>query len=806
MHRRSIQPHQLPTALDDYPEAAVLSLDCFDTLLWRNVHQPDDVFADLVAGGISAGQRILGERRARTEARLDHDRHEVAIGEIYRATLPNGSETVRAEAIGRELAAEARHCFPFRPTVALMEAAKARGLKVIIVSDTYLDNAQLTELLRAAAGEDVLALIDRIFCSSDYGKPKAGGLFVDVLAELGVKPGQILHLGDNPVADFDAPTALDIFALHLLQFDERTRERLRLETVGATVFDSAIRHDVPAYQPHRAGLSIAQPMLADPTDAIGYAALGPVFYGFARWLREEAAEIEARTGKAVRMLFLLRDGHLPHLVFDAISPDVSVARGEISRLTSSAATLHDADAVLRYAKVAVKAGYPVDYTLARLLFPKGEADRIERGLPKGDKKGDALLRHLKRPQTVSVITRRSREFCNRMVEHVRGATGIQPGETLMMVDLGYNGTVQNRVQSVLAEALGVEIAGRYLLLRENEVSGLDKKGFIDSRHYDDRALDTLGSAVAVIEQLSTVSQGSVIDYQPDGTPIRRDYTISDTQSQIRDQVQAACVQFARDVDGASHRRPASDDIAWRHGASSALIRLMFLPTREELAVLDRFDHDINLGTDAHVRLFDPEVADRELKRRGPFYLKHSDRMYLPAELRGQGFPLTLTAMASWRLQLDLQHSEFSDREIALPVMIADGRDLSESVVRATPTHEGYFVAAIPVGEGRFAIGVQFAKLYDWLQVEAVWFTPSSTILNPRSTHSTRDLDAGYHLEGMEEVAPGLLKCTEQAGFMLVPPPASAIPLVLHIAFRPIAARAKTEGASVPAHGEAVLAR
>jgi FMN phosphatase YigB (HAD superfamily) len=807
MHRRSIQPHQLPTALDDFPEAGVLSLDCFDTLLWRNVHQPDDVFADLVAGGISAGQRILGERRARTEARLDHDRYEVSFEEIYRATLPNGSDVVRTEAINRELAAEMRHCFPFRPTVALMEEAKARGLKVIIVSDTYLDNAQLTELLRAAAGEDVLALIDRIFCSSDYGKPKAAGLFVDVLADLGVDPGKILHLGDNPVADFDAPTSLGIGALHLVQFDERTRERLRLETVGATVFDSAIRHDVPAYQPHRAGLSIAQPLLTDPTDALGYAALGPVFYGFARWIREEAAEIEARTGKPVHMLFLLRDGHLPHLAFEAIAPEFPrVARGEISRLTSSAATLHETDAVLRYAKVAVKAGYPVDYTLSRLLFPKREADRIARGLPKNEKKGDALLRHLKRPQTVAVIARRSREFCDRMVEHVRAATGIQPGETLMMVDLGYNGTVQNRVHKVLAEGLGIEIAGRYLLLRENEVSGLDKKGFIDSRHYDDRALDTLGSAVAVIEQLSTVSQGSVIDYQADGTPIRHDYTISDTQSQIRDRVQAACVQFARDVAGASHRRPESDDLAWRHGASAALIRLMFLPTEEELAVLDRFDHDINLGTDAHVRLFDPEVADRELKRRGPFYLKHSDRMYLPAELRGQGFPLTLTAMASWRLQLDLQHSEFSDRQVALPVMIADGRALSESVVRATPTHEGYFVAAIPVGEGRFAIGAQFAKLYEWLQIEAVWFTPSATILNPRSTHSSRDLEATYHLEGIEEVAPGLLKCTEEAGFMLVPPPNSAVPLVLHIAFRPIAARAKTQAEPARAIGQAALAQ
>jgi hypothetical protein len=368
----------------------------------------------------------------------------------------------------------------------------------------------------------------------------------------------------------------------------------------------------------------------------------------------------------------------------------------------------------------------------------------------------------------------------------------------MLVDLGYNGTVQNRVDGLLSEALGVHVAGRYLMLRENEISGLDKKGFIDNRSYDDRALDTIGSAVAVIEQLATVNQGSVIDYEADGTPIRRENHISTEQSRIRDRVQAACVQFARDCASASHRRPNSDDVAWNYGAAASLIRLMFVPTRPELDVLESFDHDINLGTDASVKLFDPAVADRELKRRGPFYLKHSDRMYLPAELRGQGFPLTLTAMASWRLGLDLQHSEFSDRDIALPVMVADGTELSESVVRATPTHEGYFVAAIPVGAGRFAIGVQFPKLYEWLQVEAAWFTLASTILNPRTTHATHDIDAAYHLEGMEEVAPGLLKCADKAGFMMVPPPASEQPLILHIAFRPIAAR--VAAAAEPARG------
>ncbi|MCV4615156.1 hypothetical protein OFM04_35190, partial [Escherichia coli] len=75
--------------------------------------------------------------------------------------------------IAEELAAEARHCYGFAPVQDLIRAAKARGLGVIIVSDTYLDETQLRALIAAAAGDDIAAAIDRIFPSSAYGVNKA---------------------------------------------------------------------------------------------------------------------------------------------------------------------------------------------------------------------------------------------------------------------------------------------------------------------------------------------------------------------------------------------------------------------------------------------------------------------------------------------------------------------------------------------------------------------------------------------------------------------------------------------------------
>ncbi|WP_163450031.1 hypothetical protein, partial [Escherichia coli] len=68
------------------------------------------------------------------------------------------------------------------------------------------------------------------------------------------------------------------------------------------------------------------------------------------------------------------------------------------------------------------------------------------------------------------ITQASRSFADRLIAHVRKAVNPARGDTLMLVDLGYNGSVQNDVEPLLARELGVQIAGRYLLLREQSRS------------------------------------------------------------------------------------------------------------------------------------------------------------------------------------------------------------------------------------------------------------------------------------------------------------------------------------------------
>jgi hypothetical protein len=181
-----------------------------------------------------------------------------------------------------------------------------------------------------------------------------------------------------------------------------------------------------------------------------------------------------------------------------------------------------------------------------------------------------------------------------------------------------------------------------------------------------------------------------------------------------------------------------------------------------------------------------------------FYLKSSDRMYLPAELHGQGMPVSLAMLALKRFNLGLNFSDFCDQEIILPVLVADGRDVVVETIAATPTHDGYFVAAVPIGEAKFTIAVQFGKLYDVVEVFSVQFRSVVSMMNAVVAPGTATFAAIPTLEGMEVLAAGLFRCSDEAGFMMVPPPAGNHPsgLMLEIVFRPLVARQPSSNAAI----------
>jgi FMN phosphatase YigB (HAD superfamily) len=780
----SVKAHELETLLDRAPPTVrVLSLDCFDTLLWRGVQAPSDVFADLPIAGGGIWPRVRAEMRARQFAEQERGGTETRIEEIYRHLLPAASEEERSAAVQRELDAEARHCFGFAPVKALIRRAKERGLKVIIVSDTYLSADQLRTLIGRAAGEETAARIDRIFVSCEHGRAKGAGLFRDVLHAIGNDPSAILHVGDNRAADHDAPAELGMACEHFQQFDETTEQRIRLEAAAATMIDPQVRNTLPAHQTHRAQLSLRSQ--AEPAFAFGHDVMGPLMHSFAEWIRSEGEALSDKMGRRVKPLFMLRDGHLPKRVYDAaFGEDGASGAIEISRFTARRAGFIDEAAIRSYLATEPRHGR-TDVLARQLGLFRDEGQKLAPGRNDTEAQPEFCRRALA-SATVRKIVARSAKFADRLFAHLQ-KVGVERGDTLMLVDLGYNGSVQNNLERVLKERFDLTLAGRYLLLREDEATGFDKRGLFDTRHYQINALHALCGPIAVVEQLSTVAQGSVVDYEPDGTPIRKGGGAKGAQNAIRDRVQDAAVGFARDAACTDHRPACDDADARRRMASGVLGRLLFMPNAEELELLRSFEHDVNLGTEDHVSLLDPEQSAEGLRRRGFFYVNNADRMFLPGELQPNGLPLNLSLFAASRFGLDLRAKDFSTAKLRLPVIVADDRTQTVIEVDAVATHDGYYAATVAVGAGRFAVGVQFGSLCDWVQIDEAAFYPVASF----KTGAVRQegIAAATQCEGMSQEGQGLYRCSPMA-LMMVPPPQvpANSPHILSVVFRPLVLR------------------
>ena len=755
----------------------VLSLDCFDTLVWREVMTPTDAFHRLGeyeafrAAGLTARSRVTGENAARAARQMQDGKQEVLLREIYRAAVPNASEAHISRLVADELDLEKRICYAFGPMLRLIERARQHGMRVIIVSDTYFDESQLRELISGAIGVASLdGLIDEVFCSSRFGVSKFNGLFADVVRALGVREQDILHIGDNMAADVAGAFKSGVTGVHFKAFAEPIDELIRLQAAATNMLVPEVRKDRPLHGLCNA-LWAEHAGSLGPAQRIGHTMLGPVMLGYMRWVADQALDVQAQGGKP-HLVFLLRDGFFPHRVFERLCEHdrrltgIAHSEAEISRFAGYAASFTDVDQVNEYLSfIGVSDRY--DALAKQLLLPAKTASALIREAKSKSNGWMVFAKRLREQQTLRQIVASSAAYRRRMMNYLSRTVGIKPGETVILVDLGYAGTVQTKIQAAMEQDLGVEVRGAYLLLRDVHNALADKAGWFDRRHMDPRTVQSMVNHIAILEQLCTCDLQSVVDYSDDGCPVRRTGDLSDHQDSLRDEIQVAALAF---VDRAlkDNRNPgwARPD-ALRDMGAALLGRFLFLPTRDEIDALNGFHHDVNLGTKDLLRLFDPELATIGLRRRGLMYLNGSKRQTLPMELRPHGIHLPLTLLAQERFGLDLRASDFGETGMAMSIMASRGSHLAIHETPLHMTHNGFLMAAIAVGPCDTDVGLMFGRHWRWVQLERVSLVPVEKVMdNPDDTDGVSLMQALSH-EGVERRGETLIECPDEAGFVFV---------------------------------------
>lgn len=306
-HIRSASAQRLRRAVRN---ASWVTIDVFDTALFRCVPDPEDVF-EIVGmrcrGGTGMPRtasefracRREAEYRARQEVWRRSQADEVTLAQIYEClgTMLPGLDVEHT--MQQELEVERAVCVANPDIKAFYDRLQRDGINVAFVSDTYLPSAFIDEMTKAAGYDGR----HELFVSSEAVATKyRGTLFPYVAARLGASPARIVHIGDNVRTDFLNGREAG-FQTYWYRRTAEPRGYFRAEkTLEARVLARIEALSIDAGEG-----------AAECFEALGAGVLGPLFLGLTQWLARSVQEQGAEL-----VLICARDGYVIHQIYERL--------------------------------------------------------------------------------------------------------------------------------------------------------------------------------------------------------------------------------------------------------------------------------------------------------------------------------------------------------------------------------------------------------------------------------------------------------------------------------------------------------
>ena len=312
---------------EEIQQCEIVSFDIFDTLILRPYYKPVDVFSHI--------ERIWGLKKfakkrinAENEARKLSSHDEITHSEIYQL-IGQKFKYIRDV----ELEFEKRICQKNPEIYKLYDYALKLGKKVIIVSDMYLPQGLIEDILN----KNDYNSYDHLFLSSTYKKRKAtGGLFDVVLEKMDTPPEKILHIGDNRKNDFENAITKGLKAIYYPKIIDRfMHDHKNMSLIFRDDYDKRFDTDNLTYS-LIVGIN-AIIWVENQNDSywtrFGTLYAGPFLYFFTKWLYNKAQSnqikniaLVARDGYNLKKLFEIFDNkndlnfnyvYLPRLVSES---------------------------------------------------------------------------------------------------------------------------------------------------------------------------------------------------------------------------------------------------------------------------------------------------------------------------------------------------------------------------------------------------------------------------------------------------------------------------------------------------------
>jgi FMN phosphatase YigB (HAD superfamily) len=459
------------------PRIKLIGFDIFDTLLCRPLLDPETNKAIVSkriggdAGRLYAEYRGKAEQLAREAKGSDVGLDEIYanLGELTHLSQTNLQRLRRMEEGVEEASLDGR-----TEMVDLYKRALETGKKIALISDMFLPRSLIIKSLDKFGIEKW----DALFLSNEIGLRKDhGDLYKHVLEYYGIKPEEMLMIGDNERSDVQIPSDMGMAFLHFFRPTELARGLPRFANlISQHEHLQNIDAEVTLGLVVRKNFSQVHYETVDPDSFLpaapynwGYGLVGPLLTSFAFWLHQKAQE-----DGIDKLFFLSREGRIMQQVYDAWWNDA----GEdwpgseylvISRRAAGVAALSTFDEIIDIAKKDYFSNTLEKFLLTRFGISLARSEWEEYASPLRLEPGSIirienhqvghLLAFLKSLETkIYAKAQAERGFFQRyLVEK-----GLSDSDRQAVVDIGYGGSVQAYLNKLLAR----KVQGYYLMTDE----------------------------------------------------------------------------------------------------------------------------------------------------------------------------------------------------------------------------------------------------------------------------------------------------------------------------------------------------
>ncbi|NRF94590.1 hypothetical protein HQN89_27180 [Paenibacillus frigoriresistens] len=614
----------LSALVGEMDAVALLSLDIFDTLLFRKCANPSDVF-ELVAekahriGCLKASitsaafkeMRIRAENTARVRQAAVTGFGEVTLELIY-AEMPDGS-CKRDKMAQIEVETEAEVCYVNPHVASLIAACKSKQIPVALLSDMYLSSDQLRSIL-ASAGLD-LTSVDTLLISSEEHEGKSSGHLFARLKELypQIASHAIVHIGDNIAADVEGASKEGIRSIHYNVVPEHFESLHHWEYVRHG-------HVLPEWKSLR--------KLAEATDMtvgmgeldrffykMGSSVIGPFLQALCEWVIDQCIAEGIRTVHP-----LMREAYLLAPMLENAARirgvDLQIKPIYVSRQATFLAGLEsfgDNELALLLGIHGLKLGElfeVLDISEEGVHFEAFWEERIENckyilgenGSSVYDQIG-VFLRSAPIQTKILASVQRHRQL---FVSYLKQEFGSP--ERLVTVDIGFHGTIQKSLEKIVSLA-GHRPQMLHLLavganrLDELSMRGMDIRSMLRSGSGGTEEGKRIARTPAFLEELMMGDFGSTLRYAADELGQIRPITAELKRSDEEYAMKRACQEGALAFQGyyayllkqkeGQLQRASLQPVEW----SKPLHRVLDMPRPEEARLLGDLTHQDNFCTE-----------------------------------------------------------------------------------------------------------------------------------------------------------------------------------------------------------------